>query len=32
VYSLSKDDFLASVRAHKTLEEQLFAEIFRRGG
>ncbi len=32
MYALSKADFLAAVRAHKSLEEQLSAQMFHRGG
>ena len=31
-YTLSKPDFLAAVRAHKSFEEQLSAQLFHRGG
>ncbi len=32
VYSLAKPDFLAAVKAHKSFEEQLSAQLFHRGG
>ncbi len=32
VYSLSKPDFLAAVKAHKSFEDQLSAQLFHRGG
>lgn len=31
-YTLAKADFLAAVRAHKSFEEQLSAQLFHRGG
>ena len=32
VYTLSKPDFLAAVRAHKSFDEQLASQLFHRGG
>jgi putative ABC transport system ATP-binding protein len=31
-YSLSKENFLAAVRSHRSFEEQLSAQLFHRGG
>jgi hypothetical protein len=31
-YTLSKEDFLAAVRAHRSFDEQLSAQLFTRGG
>ena len=31
-YALSKENFLAAVKAHKSFEEQLAAQLFHRGG
>lgn len=31
VYALSKENFLAAVKAHKSFEEQLSAQLFHRG-
>ena len=31
-YTLSKDNFLAAVKAHKSFEDQLSAQLFHRGG
>jgi hypothetical protein len=30
-YTLSKENFLAAVRAHKSFEEQLATQLFHRG-